>query len=246
MVPESVYALSSALLVSLISFVGVLTLFVNAERVKKFVHLLVGLAVGTLFGDAFLHILPEAFENGTNSTIIGSLVMAGILGFFVLEKVLHWHHSHTIDDNEHPRPIGYINLSADLVHNFLDGILIGVSYLAGVSVGVATTIAIVLHEIPQEIGDFGILLHAGFSRGRALFFNFLTALLAVLGTGVALAVGTAAANFVPFVLPIAAGGFLYIAGSDLVPELHKEKTVLRSITQFLSIVFGFFVMTLLK
>lgn len=239
------YSFGSAAVVSVISLVGVLTFALGITRIKGVLFILVGLSVGTLFGDVLIHLVPEIFEELDGASVLpGILIMAGIIVFFALEKFLRWHHHHNCEGDlcELPRPLGYINVVSDVAHNLLDGILIGVSYLVSVPVGIATTIAIIFHEIPQEIGDFGVLLHAGFSRGKAIFFNFVSALFAILGVGIAIAVGAKSEEFVMMLLPVTAGGFLYIAGSDLVPELHKEMSLRKSAVQFLAMLVGFSIM----
>jgi zinc and cadmium transporter len=138
-----------------------------------------------------------------------------------------------------------MNLVADGVHNLIDGMLIGASYLASLPLGFATTAAVVLHEIPQEIGDFGVLLHSGFSKRRALLFNFCSASLAIVGALIALLVGTRIEGFTQWMLPLTAGGFIYIAGSDLLPELHKELELLRSALQLAAMGTGVGLMLLL-
>ena len=171
--------------------------------------------------------------------------------FFILEKFLHWHHAHGNEEmchdiseeaeahkNKGGHTLGYMILASDGLHNFIDGIIIGASYLVSIEVGIATTIAIILHEIPQEIGDFGVLLHAGWSKMRALFFNFLSALLAIVGAVVALTIGGIVDNFIVWIIPLAAGSFIYIAGSDLIPELHKTRDLKRSFIQLAAIIVG--------
>jgi zinc and cadmium transporter len=138
-----------------------------------------------------------------------------------------------------------MNLIGDGIHNFLDGMIIGASYAVSLSIGIATTLAVILHEIPQEIGDFGILLHGGLTRKKALFFNFLTATLAIAGTVISLVIGTQVKKYSLILLPVTAGGFIYIAGSDLIPELHKELSLPKSIMQFISMLFGIAIMALL-
>jgi zinc and cadmium transporter len=155
-----------------------------------------------------------------------------------LEKFLLWRHEHTPAVANHIRPLGYMNLCADAIHNLLDGMIIGASYLASVPVGIATTVAVIAHEIPQELGDLFVLLYAGYSRKKALLFNFLSAGTAVLGTVLALVIGAKVKSFSVAVLPFAAGGFIYIAGSDLVPELHKETSFLKSVVQLIAIGMG--------
>jgi len=201
----------------------------------------------------------EAFGENESATLVSILVIVGLLVFFVLEKFLHWHHSHGEeercenerteisdgDKNKKIHPLGRLILVSDGLHNFIDGTIIGVSYLASIEIGVATTIAVILHEIPQEFGDFGILIHSGFSRTRALFLNFLSASLAIAGALVALLIGTRAESFIPFVLPFAAGTFIYIATADLIPELHKTKNIAHSLIQILAIIVGVLAMLLL-
>ncbi|MFH1170016.1 MAG: ZIP family metal transporter [Candidatus Vogelbacteria bacterium] len=248
------YALASVVIVSLISLIGLITFPVSDERLRKMLFILVALAVGALFGDTIIHLLPEIFSatGGQTSAVIGML--AGILIFFILEKFLHWRHSHTLDDcgktenGQHQtiKPVGHLSLIADGLHNLIDGIIIGVSYLVSPAVGLATTLAVILHEIPDEIGNFGVLIHAGFSRRQAIGFNALSASLAIVGTVVALAFGTIIIQFTSVFLALAAGGFLYIAGSDLVPELHKTTDLKKSALQLLAIIIGISLMLLLK
>jgi len=238
------YTFASVLAVSLISFIGLLTLAINTRRLQTVLIYLISFAAGALFGDAFLHLLPKASENGFTLGV-GSSVLAGIAVFFVLEKVIHWRHCHMPPSRKHVHPFAYMNLIGDALHNFLDGIIIAASYIVSVPVGVATTTAVALHEIPQEIGDFGILVHGGFSKGKALMVNFFSALAAVLGAAVALWLTSTIDQIESILLPLAAGGFMYIAGSDLIPELHKETTLLRSILQVAAFLIGIGVMAAL-
>lgn len=216
------YATLSIIIISVISLIGVATLGVREHLLKKYVFLFVSLAVGALLGDAFLHLIPEAVEELGSFTAAGSAVIAGILIFFVIEKLMHWHH-HGVDHENHIEPVGKMILISDGFHNFIDGIIIGLSYMVSTEVGIATTIAVLLHEIPQEIGDFGVLVHAGYSKQRALVVNFLSALTALLGLAFVVLLGSLAESLIMWLLPIAAGGFVYIAIADLIPELHKTK-----------------------
>lgn len=238
------YTLLSVFIVSLISLVGTFTISLSKEFLSRSIFFLVSLAVGALFGDAIIHLIPEAFEEFENATSAAFFVIVGIFIFFVLEKFLHWHHSHGINghDEHRVKPLGSIVLLSDGIHNFLDGVIIAAAYMVGIEVGVATTIAIILHEIPQEIGDFGILIHAGYTRAKALIVNFLSALSAVLGAGIALILGDASEKITPALIALAAGSFLYIAGSDLVPELHKTSGIRKSFLQFIAILIGFALM----
>ena len=138
----------------------------------------------------------------------------------------------------HVHSFAVVNLIGDGFHNFLDGLIIGASYLVGIPAGFATTLAVLIHEIPQEIGDFGILLHGGYSKKKALFMNFLSALIAVFGTIVALLLSKYLTGIEQIITSIAIGGFIYIAGSDLIPELHKEYSTKKALLQLLFIIIG--------
>jgi len=240
-----IYTLVSVLIVSSISFLGLLTISINTEKLKKILLYLVSFSAGALFGDVFIHLLPEIVEEVGFGLRISVYVMMGIGFFFIIEKFIHWRHCHIPNSKEHIHPFAMMNLFGDGVHNFIDGIIIGASYLASIPVGIATTIAVILHEIPSEIGDFGVLMHGGFSKSKALFYNFITALTAVVGAVVSLVISSYVENFTTFLIPFAAGGFIYIAGSDLIPELHKEVEVKKSLLQFIAIVLGVLVMILL-
>jgi len=240
------YAIASVTVVSLVSLVGIITISVNEQRLRSVLFVLVSLAVGAMFGDAFIHLLPESFQKSADTLMPSMSVLAGILGFFILEKFLRWRHQHTLESNNRIHPLGYLNLIADGVHNLIDGMMIGASYLISLPLGIATTLAVVFHEIPQEIGDFGILLHAGFPKKRALFFNFMSATLAMLGTTIALLVGSSLESFSSVMLPFTAGGFIYIAGSDLLPELQKELEPAKSTVQLLAMAGGIGLMLILR
>ncbi len=238
---EYIYSIVSIIIVSLVSLVGVFTLSLREEVIKKYTFVLVSLAVGALLGDAFIHLIPEAFES-TNPLLVSLLIISGIIFFFILEKFLHWHH-HEDDTSHHTiHPVGKLVLFSDGVHNFIDGVVIGVSFIVSIPVGIATTLAVILHEIPQEIGDFAVLLHAGYTRKKALWLNFLSALTALLGVFVAFMLGGVGEEFTTWILPIAAGGFIYIAVADLIPELHKTKNIKQSLTQITALIFGVVVM----
>ena len=240
-----VYSLLSVFIVSLISFAGILTLSIKAEKLKKIILYLVSFSAGALFGDAFIHLLPQIVEELGFSLVISLYVLLGVVVFFILEKVVHWHHYHYPHTKEQIHSFAITNLVGDAFHNFIDGLIIGASYLLSLPVGVATTIAVFVHEIPQEIGDFGVLLHGGFTKGKALFFNFITALTAVVGALVALLLSTQIGNITTFLIPLAVGGFIYIAGSDLIPELHKEIQIKKSLLQLMAFILGIMVMVAL-
>ena len=242
---EWAYALGSAALVSLISLVGIISLMVGVRRLDSVVPLLISLAVGALFGDALVHLLPEAFEDSTSTAVTSFYVLLGILIFFAMERYLHWHHEHHQQSVNPVHPVAYVNIASDAVHNLLDGLIIGASYLVSFPIGLTTTVAVALHEIPQEQGDFGILVHAGFTPKRALAFNLLSGLLGLVGVVVSLLIGPNVSNYTAVMVPLTAGGFIYIAGSDLIPELHHEHELPGSLAQFAMVLVGIGLMFLL-
>jgi zinc and cadmium transporter len=246
----ALYTLGSVIVVSLISLVGIFTISLREDALRRSVFVLVSLAVGALFGDAFIHLIPEALEEATRPELVGLFVLLGIVVFFVFEKFLHWHHfGHHHDESAHRddileteknriKPLGYLVLTSDSVHNFIDGVIIAGSFLISIEVGIATTVAVILHEIPQEIGDYAILIHAGFSRMRALFMNFMTALFAILGALLTLLLGGVLESAIPYISAFAAGHFVYIAGADLIPELQKTTNLKNSMVQLLALIVG--------
>ncbi len=239
------WAFLSALGVSLLSLAGVATIPFREDRVKNIVFILISFAAGALFADAIVHLFPEIYRTTTNAVASSLWVLAGIFSSFVLEKFLRWRQEHGLHHGDHIHPVGRMMLLSDVLHNLLDGVLIGASYQAGHSVGLATTAAVVLHELPHEIGDFGVLLHSGYSRSKALLFNFLAACVAMAGVGLAFAFQSGMSDFPAIALPVTAGTFLYIAGSNLTPELHKEIEPIKSFMQFLALILGVCFMLLL-
>ncbi|MEK7632110.1 MAG: ZIP family metal transporter [Patescibacteria group bacterium] len=237
-------ALLGVIFVSLISLVGVFSLSLQYDRLRKSLLYLVSFAAGAMLGDAFLHLMPEAFADPQTLTRAAAMVLVGIVLFFALEKLLFWRHCHLPSTEQHKHPVGAINLVSDGIHNFLDGVIIAGSFLVSVPLGIATTIAVILHEIPQEIGDFGILLTAGYTKKKALWFNFLTACLAIVGTIVTLVIGERVAALVQYLVPITIGGFIYIAAADLIPEIHREEHTGRSVLQFSFLLIGIGIMAI--
>lgn len=225
--------------VSLISLIGAVSLFFNWEKVEKSLIYLVSLSAGTLLGDAFIHLIPNAFKNlPENNFRVSLFLLSGIIIFFILEKFIHWRHCHHIASEKHPHPFSYVILFGDSLHNLIDGAVIAGSFLVSVPVGIATTLAIIFHEIPQEIGDFCSLVYGGFSRKKALILNFLTALISFVGAGIVLIINSSLPHTNQFLIPFAAGGFIYIASADLIPELHKNTEIKKSVGQFLALIIG--------
>jgi zinc and cadmium transporter len=229
--------LGSVLLVSAIPLIGVLGLTMRPHRVQAMVPHLMSFAVGALLGGASLHLMPAAVERLGTGLRPGILLLAGFLGFFVLERFLGAHGPHDGPTGA-PHPIAIMSLVGDGLHNLLDGIIIASSFLADPKLGVATSLAVVLHEVPQEIGDFGILLHSGVSLQRAILFNLLSGLTAVVGAALTLLIGLGAEGRAAALLPVVAGGFLYIAAADLVPTLHRTRGTRATLVQVCLILAG--------
>jgi len=226
------------MIVSFVSLVGVFSLSLRDEVLKKYINFFISLAIGALLGDAFIHIIPEAFKSNLGVSLASILIIAGILLFFVIEKFIHWHHHGEDKEEEHIHPVGKMILFTDGVHNLIDGAIIGASFFVSIPIGIATTLAVILHEIPQEIGDFAVLIHAGYTKKRALWLNFISALASVLGLAVVFIFGNIIESATIWFIPIAAGGFIYIAVADLIPELRKTKNIKYSIIQLFIIMLG--------
>lgn len=246
-------AFLSVILVSAVSLIGVATLTASEALVRRLASIFVSFAAGALLGDAFIHLVPEIFErSGAEGTLRSSLlILSGMVLFFVVEKLLrrghgllHGHHRH--DESSGKPELAIMNIAGDAIHNYIDGLLIGASWLAGPELGIATTLAVILHEIPQELGDFGILVHSGLSTRQALLVNATSAAVAILGTATALFASTVAHETVTTVLlPVTAGGFVYIAAADLIPELQHDRSVRSIFSQTALMSGGILVMALL-
>ncbi|MBM3249638.1 MAG: ZIP family metal transporter [Candidatus Omnitrophica bacterium] len=238
-----VWIISSTLLVCIISLIGIFTLAVKEELLKKLLSGLIGLSGGALIGGAFLHLLPEALEESPAEPVFYSLVF-GILLFFFMERYFYWRHCHDSVCDIHA--YSYLNLFGDAFHNFVDGVAIAVSFVASVEVGIVTTLAIILHEIPQELGDFGVLVYGGFSKKKALTYNFISALFAIVGATAGFFLTDLAKGSSVFILPLTAGGFIYIGASDLIPEIHKQANQTRSSRALIAFLLGILFMALAK
>lgn len=240
-----IYGILSTIIVSLISLIGISIFFLRDSKLKETLIYLVSFAVGIFLGDIFIHILPETFtEFDVTKTAI--YILFGIVFSFILEKIIHWKHReiHKKDSShkKHPHTYAIMNLYGDAFHNFIDGIIIATSYVISIPVGIATTIAVILHEIPQEIGDFGILLAGGFSKTKAIIFNLLVSATAIAGT----ITGFILINvngLLSFLLPFSAGTLIYIVAANLIPQLHTSAheenslriTILQTITMLIGI-----------
>jgi len=239
-----VWILASTFLVSLISLIGIFTFLVKEKQLHRILFYLIGFSAGALIGSAFLHILPESLEKNP-STFVFSWLIGGIVLFYVMERYFFWRHCHE-EGQCKVHSFTYLNLIGDGFHNFLDGMIIAASYTVSFQVGVVTTLAVIFHEIPQELGDFGVLIYGGFSKSKALFFNFISALAAMAGALIGYFIAGSQSSFSSIILPVTAGGFIYIATSDLIPELHKESDLKRSTLAFLAFLCGIGFMAVTK
>lgn len=250
---EILYIFASVVIVSLASLIGIAGFLFRKKKIDTIILFLVSFSAGALLGDTFIHLLPEQVNEygfGVNTALY---ILLGILIFFSLEKFIHWRHCHQTDEcdihdhehSRHPHSLAIMNLVGDGFHNLIDGMIIAASYMLSVPVGIATTVAVLLHEVPQELGDFGVLIHSGISKSKALLLNFFSALIALVGAGIAIIASNYITNINAILIPLTAGGFIYIAGTDLIPELHKDNTTKMSILQLLGIVAGISVMLLL-
>jgi zinc and cadmium transporter len=228
---------------SLLSLVGLITLVLKERILRKIILPLVAFSAGALLAGGFLHMIPEAIGRTDNITAIFIWVLIGFSIFFLLEQFVHWHHCHKLP-SEHKRPVTYLILIADGVHNFIGGLAIAGAFLIDIKVGMVTWLVAAAHEIPQELGDFGILIHGGWSKKKALIFNFLSALTIVLG-GISAYFLSSKIN-ITFLLPFAAGNFIYIASSDLIPEVKHSCSVKNNVVHFISFVIGILLIFLVK
>ena len=233
--------LASVIFISLLSFVGAISLALNRDTLNEFLLLFVAFASGSLLAVGLLDMIPEAMNAIGVSSM--QMVLVGIMLFFLVEKFIHWHHCGK--EECHVKPAAYLNLVGDGVHNFIDGIVLAAAYLTNLPLGIITTVAMALHEIPQEFGDFSVLIHSGMTPRKALTYNFLSALTAVLGAFVGYYALSHIESSIPYVIAIAAGGFIYIATADLIPELHKETKQSKMIQHTVAILFGVLLLALL-
>jgi len=243
------YALLAASVVGLLSFSGAISLAIKADKLNKILIYLVSFSAGSMIGAAFFHMLPEVIEVSGQTLTVFVFVLVGFSLFFILERILRWHHCHDTDCQTHEH-LGWLNLIGDGVHNLVDGMVIFASFAGGPALGIPVTMSIILHEVPQELGDFGVLLYSGFSRRRALVYNFLSAGVAIIGVLIAYLLYSFNDLVSLFLLPFAAGGFIYIAASDLIPEIHKDNHLVRAFVSYalfiIALVFMYFMKILFE
>jgi len=234
----------SGLLMSAIALVGSATLLLRPATLDRIVTPLVAFAAGSLLGGAFFHMLPAAAASGAQDLAEVFLwTMLGFTLFFALEQFLHWHHCHRASA-DCKKPLTYLILLGDGLHNFLGGLGVAGVFLIDIRLGLTAWLAAAAHEVPQELGDFGVLIHGGWRRGRALLFNFLSGATFLLGALVTYAASQTID--VGFLVPFAAGNFLYIGASDLVPEVNKHRSVPTSVVHFVAFAAGLALLWLLR
>lgn len=243
-----IYAIPAVAAVSLVSLIGIFAISMREATLDRILFALLPFSAGSILGAAYLNLLPEAVEffGGEQLSVAVLYVTLGFLGFFFLERFIYWYHGHVhgydadVEGKMTVKRFVYLNLVGDGIHNLLDGMVIAASFLITVPVGLAATVAVIFHELPQEIGDFGILVYGGFTRYRALFVNFLSALTAVGGALISNHFSVYMVNFVGLLIAFGAGGFIYLAASELIPEMQKEENIGKSVVQFVMFLFGIF------
>ena len=229
------WILAGGVAMSALALVGSVTLLLEEDTLQRLLLPLVAFAAGSLLGGAFFHMVPGALEETGSSATVFAWMLAGFAVFLVLEQFLHWHHCHR-DVAECREPLTYLVLIGDGLHNFMGGLAVASAFLVDLRLGLSTWLAAAAHEIPQELGDFGVLVHGGWPKGRALAFNVASALTFLVGSVIAYL-----ASFeidVTFLLPFAAGNFVYIAASDLVPEVNRDHGVAKNLVHTAAFVAG--------
>lgn len=234
----------TSIILALISLIGAFSFLLSEKKFSGILLPMIAFSAGGLLGGAFFHLLPEAVDKIGNNTSVYIWVMIGFVLFFILEQFIHFHHCRSETKN-HFSPASYLSLVADNLHNFVDGITIAAAFIIDFRLGIATALAVIVHEIPHELGNFSILIHGGWQRSSALLFNFISSISFLIG-GVATFVLSGALD-VKYLLPFAAGNFIYIAASDLVPEIHKDcHFVKKNLVHFFAFILGIALLLVLK
>jgi zinc and cadmium transporter len=225
----------------LVALTGAFTFVFKKKQTGKILFVLVAFSAGALLSGAFFHLLAESLDKIDAMTVF-SYTISGFILFFLFERFLHWHHC--AEEECRVKPFSYMILYGDAVHNLIDGLIIAVSFMTSIPFGIVTSLVIIAHEVPQEIANFGVLLYGGFKRRKALLYNFLSQLTAVLGGILGYFFFTG--KLVDILIPFAAGGLIYIAASDLIPEINDEKSLKKSIIAIASFIFGVLLLLLMK
>jgi zinc and cadmium transporter len=246
------YSFVAASIICLLSLSGAVFFFISPKKLAAIIPFLVSLAIGVLLGNAFIHLIPDAVSSIGSIQQVSLITLLGILLFFFIEKGMHWRHHHEIyisqkkDGSNHGeiKPMGRLNLMGDFIHNFTDGALIAGSFAASPHLGVITTLAIAAHELPQEISDTGTLVYSGYSLKKAIKLNFLCSLSCLLGVASMILLDGFLSIRVEYILPVTAGGFIYIATSDMMPELQQRFSFKSHVGQGIGILAGLGIMIL--
>ena len=235
---------AATLAVSVASMAGIFFLSLNRKTLHGVLHILIAFSAGTVLGASIFDLLPEALELVAGEAVYNYIALGFVL-FFFLERFIYCYHSNRkVDDTDDrtervvPRTFVYLNLIGDGIHNFIDGMIIAASFLLGPSVGLTTTVAIIFHELPQEMGDYALLVYGGMKERRALLYNFAVALTVVLGGLLTVQFIEAVSALKGFLIAVATGGFIYLSASELVPELKEERNFSRSMVQFTVFILG--------
>ncbi len=237
------YTLGSVIMVSLISLLGALFYLINRAAFNRIIFASLALSSGVLLGSSLLDLYPESLKN--LPALTPYLALAGILFFFVLEKIIHWHHC-AEGENCPEKTLAYVSLLGDGLHNFVDGAAIAAAYLLNLPLGLSTTLAVIAHEIPHELSDFSLLIYSGFSPKKAVVYNLLSATTAILGALLVLFLSPYLSNLTVYLIPLTAGNFIYIAAADLFPELRHKRGLDATLAQALLIVLGIAIIITLK
>ena len=237
------WIIGSSILMCVLALVGVTTLSLTDKALHRLLLPLVALSAGSLLGGAFFHMIPESLEKIGKDTTVYMYVVGGFAFFLLLEQLLHWHHCHR-EDTHCVKPQTYLILIGDGIHNFIGGIAVAGTFLIDIRLGISTWLAAAAHEVPQEIGDFGVLVHGGWSRKKALLLNFLSASTFLLG-GLFTYIFSFS-DWIYYLIPFAAGNFIYIGASDLIPEVNKHESFSRNILHFCCFCIGILVLLVLR
>lgn len=240
-----VYVLLATSTMSLLSISGGILLFLKTNLFERLLKPLVAFSAGTLLGAAFLHLIPEALSGAPSPIVVFIWLLAGYLLFLIMEQVFNYQHHHTSRDRSAgKRPVTYLLIFADSIHNFVDGMAIAGSFLISPQAGLITAVAAAAHEIPQELGDFSVLVYGGWERRKALLFNFISSLTVVAGGLVVLLLAQTINTSI--LLPFAAGNFLYIAASDLIPEIQRGGQAHERFTRVAAFLLGLLLLLIVK
>lgn len=247
MLPVILITIISVIIVSLVSVFSAIPLLIKKKVSDKTLLFLLSISVGVLMSTVFMNILPEITEHEyTTKTAVH--ILAGFMLMFIIEKFIHWHHQKDCEGKEcghsHAYNLAPINLLGDGIHNFIDGLVIAGTYAVDITLGITATISIIFHEVPQEIADFGVLLYSGLSKKKALIFNLMSALTAVLGAVTGILLIGKIHNFTEIILPFAAGNFIYIAASNLLPQLHRHCKIKDTLFHLIAIAIGIAIISL--